>query len=31
MAIQAGINMNESRLLPEGPRSHFMTKVSRQN
>ena len=26
MAIQAGINMNESRLLPEGPRSHFMTK-----
>jgi len=26
MATQAGITMNESRLLPEGPRSHFMTK-----
>jgi serine/threonine-protein kinase HipA len=26
MATRAGITMSESRLLPEGPRAHFMTK-----
>jgi serine/threonine-protein kinase HipA len=26
MATRAGIEMSESRLLPEGPRAHFMTK-----
>lgn len=26
MATRAGVEMSESRLLPEGPRAHFMTK-----
>jgi len=26
MALRAGVEMSESRLLPEGPRAHFMTK-----